>query len=231
MVQMGFPGYFLVTADLVPARQGQRHPGRARARLGRRLDRRLRAGHHRARPDQARAAVRAVPQPRAHLDARHRPRLRRAPARRHDPLRHREVRRGAGRPDHHLRHHQGQAGRQGLRPGARLPVRHGRPHHQGDAAAGDGQGHPARRHLRHQPPALPRGRRVPHALRDRPRRQAGSSTTRAGWRGSSGSGACTPPASSCPASRCSTSSRSCAASRTARSSRSSTWAPARPSAC
>ena len=48
-------------------------------------------------------------------------------------------------PDHHLRHHQGQGSDQGRRPGARLPVRAGRPHHQGDAAAGDGQGHPARR--------------------------------------------------------------------------------------
>ena len=51
------------------------------------------------------------------------------------------------------------------------------------------------------------------------------------WRASSGSGACTRPASSCAASRCSTSSRSSAASRTARSSPSSTWAPARRSAC
>ena len=32
-------------------RQGERHPGRARPRLGGRLARRLRAGHHRARPD------------------------------------------------------------------------------------------------------------------------------------------------------------------------------------
>ena len=113
--------------------------------------------HHRARPDRARPAVRAVPQPRARLDARHRHRLRRAPARRHDPLRHREVRRGPGRADHHLRHDQGQAGGQGRRPGARLPVRDGRPDHQGDAAAGDGQGHPAGRHLRPAAPALRRG--------------------------------------------------------------------------
>ena len=173
-LQMGFPGYFLVVADLVQLRQGATAsgsgPGRGSA-AG--VDRRLRAGHHRARPDRARPAVRAVPQPRAHLDARHRHRLRRAPARRHDPLRHREVRRGPGRPDHHLRHHQGQAGDQGLRAGARLPVRDGRPDHQGDAAAGHGQGHPARRHLRPEPQALRRGRRVPDALRDRPRRQAG----------------------------------------------------------
>ena len=42
-----------------------------------------------------------------------------------------------------------------------LPVRDGRPDHQGDAAGRDGQGHPARRHLRPGPPALRRGGRVP----------------------------------------------------------------------
>ena len=35
--------------------------------------------------------------------------------------------------------------RQGRLPGARLPVRDGRAAHQGDAAGGDGQGHPAGR--------------------------------------------------------------------------------------
>ena len=219
------------TADLVQLRQGQRHPGRPGAWLGGRLPDRLRHGHHRARPDQAQAALRAVPQPRPHLDARHRHGLRRAPPRRHDPLRHREVRRGAGRPDHHVRHDQGQAGGQGQRPGPRLPVRAGRPHHQGDAAGGDGQGRAAVRHLR------------PDARRATPRRGSSgrctsptstsgrSSTPRAGSRGSSGSGASTRPASSCAASRCSTSSRSSAASRTARSSPSSTWVPASRSAC
>ena len=42
-----------------------------------------------------------------------------------------------------------------------------------DAAAGHGQGHPARRHLRPAAQALLRGRRVPGPLRVRPRRQAG----------------------------------------------------------
>ena len=58
--------------------QGQRHPGRPRPRLGRRLDRGLRAADHRPRPARPRAAVRAVPQPRPRLDARLRHRLRRA---------------------------------------------------------------------------------------------------------------------------------------------------------
>ena len=95
--------------------QAQRHPRRPRPWLGRRLDVRLRHGHHRPRPAAARPDLRAVPQPRAHVDARLRRRLRRAPARRGDPLRHREVRRGARRPDRHLRHDQGQAGGQGRR--------------------------------------------------------------------------------------------------------------------
>ena len=49
--------------------------------------------------------------------------------------------------------------------GARLPVRHGRQDHQGDAAGGDGQGHPARRLLRPDASALQRGGRVPRAVR------------------------------------------------------------------
>ena len=53
--------------------------------------------------------------------------------RRRDPLRDREVRRGPGRADRHLRHDQGQGSDQGRLPGARLPVRAGRPDHQGDA--------------------------------------------------------------------------------------------------
>ena len=38
---------------------------------------------------------------------------------------------------------------------------------------GDGQGHPAGRHLRPEPPALPGGGRVPHAVRVRPGRPEG----------------------------------------------------------
>jgi DNA polymerase-3 subunit alpha len=106
-------------------------------------------------------------------------------------------------------------------PGTRSPRR---------CRGGDGQGHPAVRDLRPEPQALRRGRRVPRALRERPDAKP-SSTPPAGSRGSSASGACTPPASSCAASRCSTSSRSTAGSRTARSSPSSTWVPARRSAC
>ena len=133
IIQMGFPGYFLVVADFINwAKDNGIRVGPGRG-SGAGLDRRLRDADHRPRPARARPDLRAVPQPRARLDARLRHRLRRAPARRGDPLRHREVRRRPGRADRHLRHHQGQAGGQGLRAGARLPVRDGRPDHQGDA--------------------------------------------------------------------------------------------------
>ena len=153
--------------------QGERHPGRPGPRLGRRVDGRVRDADHRPRPAQARADLRAVPQPRPGLDARLRHRLRRASPRRGDPLRHREVRRGPGQPDRHLRHDQGQAGGQGRLPGARLPVRDGGAAHQGDAAAGDGQGRPAGQALRPRAHALRRGRGVPGALRVRRRRPDG----------------------------------------------------------
>ena len=163
-------------------------------RLRRRLDGRLRPADHRPRPAPARPAVRAVPQPRPRLDARLRHRLRRASARRGDPVRHREVRRGPGGDDRHLRHHQGQAGGQGLQPDPRLPVRDGRPDHQGDAGRGDGQGRPAQGDLQPRAQALRRGRGVPRPLRRTTPTSSGSSTPRWGSRGSSASGACTPPA-------------------------------------
>ncbi len=148
-------------------RQEPGHPGRPGPRVGGRRAHRVRPGDHRARPDQARPAVRALPQPRPRLDARHRHGLRRAPAHRGDPLRHREVRRGAGRPDHHLRHHQGQGRGQGRRPRAGPAVRARRPDHQGDAPGGHGQGHLAGRGVRPRQRPLLRGRRVPGALRGR----------------------------------------------------------------
>jgi DNA polymerase-3 subunit alpha len=55
--------------------QAQRHPGRPGARLRRRLAGRLCARHHRPRPAALRPAVRALPEPRAGVDARLRHRL------------------------------------------------------------------------------------------------------------------------------------------------------------
>ena len=79
-------------------------------------------------------------------------------------------------------------------PGARLPVRDGRPDHQGDAAAGDGQGRPARQDLRPAATtATTRAASSARCTRPTPRSRRSSTRPRAS-RGSSGSGACTPPA-------------------------------------
>ena len=177
-------------AGLLPRRrrlhqlgQGPRHPRRSGTWLRRRVHVRLRHADHRPRPRRARPRLRAVPQPRAALDARLRRRLRRAPPRRGDPLRHPEVRRGAGRPDRHLRHHQGQAGGQGRRPGHGPPLRDGGEAHQGDAAADHGQGHGPVGRLRPQP--IRATTRAPTSARctrrtSRPRR---SSRPPWAWRG------------------------------------------------
>ena len=84
-------------------RQGERDRRRPGPRLGGRLDRRLLPGDHRRRPAALRPAVRALPQPRARVDAGHRHRLLGARSRARDALRDREVRARVGRPDRHLR--------------------------------------------------------------------------------------------------------------------------------
>ena len=190
----GLPGLLPRRRRLHQLGQGQRHPGRPGPRLRRGLDRGLRDADHRPRPARARPDLRALPQPRPRLDARLRHRLRRAPARRGHPLRHRQVRRRPGLDDRHLRHHQGQAGRQGLLPHPRLPVRDGRPDHQGDAGLGDGQGRPAQGDLRPRAQALRRGRRVPRRSTTATPTSSASSTPRSASRASSASGACTRPA-------------------------------------
>jgi DNA polymerase-3 subunit alpha len=86
IVGMGFPGYFLIVADFIKWAKDNDIPwvpAAAPARLGRRLG----ADDHRSRSDQARPAVRALPQSRARVDAGLRHRLLRNPARRSDPLR------------------------------------------------------------------------------------------------------------------------------------------------
>ena len=74
------------------ARPRRQDPRRARPWLGRRLRGRLHALDHRPRSDQVRPPVRAVPQPRPHLDARHRHGLRLPLPGRDDPLRGRALR-------------------------------------------------------------------------------------------------------------------------------------------
>ena len=113
----GYAGYFLVVADFINwAKDNGIRVGPGRG-SGAGAMTAYAMGITDLDPLAARADLRAVPQPRADVDARLRRRLRRAPPRRGDPLRHREVRRRPGRADRHLRHHQGQAGDQGLRPG------------------------------------------------------------------------------------------------------------------
>ena len=190
------PGYFLVTADLVAHAKSQSASGSVRA-AGRPPAALIAyaLGITELDPIAARPAVRAVPQPRAHLDARHRHRLRRAPARRDDPLRHREVRRGARRPDRHLLDDQGQGRDQGLRAGAR-PARSrwatGSPRRCRPAVMG--KDIPLAGHLRPGAQALQGGRRLPRALRVRRARSSEVIDTARGLEGLSGSGACTRPA-------------------------------------
>ena len=84
IVSKGYAGYFLVVADFINwAKENGIRVGPGRG-SGAGLDVRLRHEDHRPRPDPARPDLRAVPQPRAALDARLRRRLRRAPARRGD---------------------------------------------------------------------------------------------------------------------------------------------------
>ena len=125
IVQMGFPAYFLVVADLVryAKENGIRvGPGRGQ-RAGCTVSYCL--GITELDPLKLRTDLRAFPQPGTRVDARHRHGLRRTPARRHDPVRHRALRRGPGRSDHHLRHHQGEAGDQRLGARAGLSLRDG----------------------------------------------------------------------------------------------------------
>ena len=73
--QMGFPGYFLIVADFINWAKTQRRAGRPGPRLRRRLAGGLQPRHHRSRSAALRAAVRALPQSRAGVDARLRHRL------------------------------------------------------------------------------------------------------------------------------------------------------------
>ena len=112
-------------------RQGERHRGRPGPRLGGRLDRRLLPGDHRRRPAALRPAVRALPEPRARVDAGYRHRLLRARPRAGDALRDREVRARVGRADRHLR--QDVPARRHARRGARARLRLRRRRSPGEA--------------------------------------------------------------------------------------------------
>ena len=112
---------------LHPMGQGEGHSGRAGTRLRRRLARRLGADHHRSRPHALRAAVRALPQPRARVDAGLRHRFLPGPPRRGDRLCARALRRRPRRPHHHLRQAAGARGAARRRPRAADALWPGRP--------------------------------------------------------------------------------------------------------
>ena len=231
IVQMGFPGYFLVIADLVPPRQGQRHPGRPGRGSAAGSIVAYALGITELDPIEHGLLFERflnperISMPDIDIDFDER--------RRGDMIRYATEKYGEERVAQIITYGTIKA-KQAVKDSARVL---GFPFAIGDRITKAmpppvmGKDVPLAGIFDAKPPALQRGGRVPRALRDRPRRQARSSTPRAGSRASSGSGACTRPGVILSASRCSTSSRSCAASRTARSSRSSTWAPARRSAC
>ncbi len=115
--------------------------------------------HHQRGPDPLRADLRALPQPRADLDAGHGHRLRGRPARRGHPLRGRSLRGRPGGPHHHVRDHGGQGGHPRRGPRARLLLRRGGPHRQ--AGARLPAQHLARRGAREGPAARRAGQARP----------------------------------------------------------------------
>ena len=103
---MGFSSYFIITWDLIKyARDNDIRVGPVVVRL--RVRGCLLPVDHRPRSHQVRPAVRAIPQPVAHLDARHRHGLRLPLPRRDDPLLRRAVRPRSRRPDRHVQPDQG----------------------------------------------------------------------------------------------------------------------------
>ncbi len=219
--EMGFSAYFLIVWDFVKFAKDAGiavGPGRGSA-----------AGSivayslvdHRPRPAQVRPAVRALPQPRPQVDARHRHGLLGRAPRRGPRVRRAQVRARPRRPDHHLRHAR-RAGRHARRgPRARAALRDRRPHRQDDpraGAAGDLQAGDGRR-------AASSSR--PTTQTSRPGRW---STSRWPSRGSSATTPSTPPAWSSPTSRSPSTSR-CSRRATPRWSPSSAWTTWRPWAC
>ena len=144
ITQMGFAGYFLIVWDLIRfARESgiRVGPGRGSAAGFRRV---VLPEDHRPRPAAVWPDLRAVPEPRAPFDARHRHGLRRASARRGDPLRDRAVRLGPRRADHHVPDDQGEAGHPRRRACAGVPGRRRRPPLQDVSAQRHGPGLPDR---------------------------------------------------------------------------------------
>ena len=139
--QMKYAGYFLIVWDFIRYAKEHGIPVGPGPRVGGRQRRRLVPGHHRRRSAALRPDLRALPQPRARVAARHRHRLLRAAPRRGDRVRHAEVRPRERRADHHVRHDEGEGRRARRRPRARHPVRR---RGQGRQADSRRAGHDAR---------------------------------------------------------------------------------------
>ena len=148
-------------------RQAQRHRRRPGPRLGRGLDRRLQPAHHRRRPARLRPAVRALPQPRARVDAGHRHRLLGARPRARAALRDREVRARLGRADRDLRQDGAAPGDARRRARARPRLRRRGPAREADPRPPAGPRAVVRRVPRRGRAAARRLRRGPDRARDR----------------------------------------------------------------
>ena len=142
----GLPGLLPDRRRLHQLGAEERLPGRAGTRLGRRLAGRLFAQHHRPRPAALQAAVRALPQPRAGVDARLRHRLLPGQPRPRHRLRQGQVRARRGQPDRDLRHDGGEGGAARHRPRPRHELRPRRLDRQAGAGAArqDGDARSAR---------------------------------------------------------------------------------------
>ena len=162
---------------LLPDRRGlhqlgevERRPGRARPRLGRRLARRLRARDHRPGSAPLRPPVRALPQPRARVDAGLRHRLLPGRPRQGDRVRQAEVRRGVGVADRDLRHDGGEGGGARRRPGDGVAVQPRRRAREADPVPARQADHAAGRARDGAAPEGTRGQRGGHARAARARR-------------------------------------------------------------
>ncbi len=111
ILQMGFPGYFLIVADFINWAKTHDVPVGPGTGFRRRFARRLQPGHHRSRSAALQPAVRALPQSRARVDARLRHRFLPGRARSRDRVRQDEVRRRQRFADRDLRHHGGKGRR------------------------------------------------------------------------------------------------------------------------
>ena len=178
--QMGFPAYFLVVADFINwAKNNGVAVGPGRGSRGGSIVA-YAMGITDLDPLDARPDLRAVPEPRADLDARHRHRLRRARPRRRHPLRHAEV--GRDKVAQIITYGTIKA-KAAIKDSTRVL---GFPYALGDRItkafppAGDGQGHPAGRHLRRgATPATARPATCATCTTPRPRSSRSSTRPRA----------------------------------------------------